>query len=52
MVMLAAVVLWLTWDLGSRPQLRSAASPGRATGPSLERAIAAMGQDPAEAIER
>jgi hypothetical protein len=47
----AAVLLWLAWDLGSKPEPLPAPSPARVTGPSLETAIAAMGQDPAEAIE-
>jgi hypothetical protein len=47
---LAALVLWVTWDLGSQPQSRAGSIPAKTTGPSLERAIAAMGQDPAEAI--
>ena len=49
----AAVLVWLAWDweLGPRSEPLPDLSPARATGPSLERAIAAMGQDPAEAVE-
>ena len=48
---LAAIVLWMTWDPGAKPGPLPEISPRYTTGPSLERAIAAMGQDPAEAME-
>jgi hypothetical protein len=48
----ATLVLWVTWDLRSQPQPepRAAGNPAKVTGPPLESAIAAMGQDPTEAI--
>ena len=52
LLVFAAVLVWLAWDLGSKPQPLPGLIPARATGPSLETAIAAMGQDPAEVIER
>ena len=47
----AAVLIWLAWDHGSKPKPLPEPSPSKVTGPSLESAIAAMGQDPAEAVE-
>jgi hypothetical protein len=48
---LAAVLIWLAWDLGSKPKPLPEPNPKHVTGPALETAIAAMGQDPAEAVE-
>ncbi len=47
---LAALALWLAWELGSKPEPLPDLVPRHATGPSLETAIAAMGQDPAQVI--
>jgi hypothetical protein len=47
----AAVLIWPVWDLGSKPEPLPGPSPALVTGPALETAIAALGQDPAEAVE-
>jgi hypothetical protein len=52
LVALAAGLLWLTWLLGSRPEPVGEMSRSRATGPSIDRAITILGQDPTDAIER
>jgi hypothetical protein len=43
--------LWLLSESGPAPESVPQPQPRCVTGPSLEMAIAAMGQDPAEAVE-
>jgi hypothetical protein len=49
---LAALAFWLAWELGSKPEPLPDLMPSHATGPSLDKAIAAMGQDPAQGSGR
>jgi hypothetical protein len=51
LLVVIGVALWLFSQSGPPPVHFSQLKPKYATGPSLETAIAAMGQDPAEAVE-